>query len=102
MTVDLKTGEQSRPRREDYMTKITGAAPGDTCPTWLAFLDRVTDGDNELQRYLQRVVGYSLTGRTHEHAVFFLYGTGANGKSVFVNTISGMMGTYAVTAPMEL
>jgi putative DNA primase/helicase len=51
--------------------------------------------------YLQRVVGYCLTGHTHEHALFFLYGTGANGKSVFVNTVSSIMGDYAVTAPIE-
>ena len=101
MTVDLKTGEQSPPRRDDYMTKITGAEPGGECPTWLAFLDRVTDGDNDLQDYLRRVVGYCLTGRTTEHVMFFVYGTGANGKSVFINTISGMMGDYATTAPMD-
>jgi putative DNA primase/helicase len=45
--------------------------------------------------------GYALTGVTREHALFFLYGTGANGKSVFLNTISGMMGDYAKTAPIE-
>ena len=85
MTVDLTTGEQFSPRREDYMTKIAAAQPGGECPTWLAFLERVTDGDRDLQDYLQRVVGYCLTGCTHEHVVFFLYGTGANGKSVFIN-----------------
>ncbi len=58
MTVDLKTGEQFPPRREDYMTKIATAKPGGECPTWRAFLERVTDGDRDLQDYLQRVVGY--------------------------------------------
>ena len=67
----------------------------------MEFLNRVTDGDIELQRYLQRVVGYSLTGCTREHSLFFLYGTGANGKSVLINTISGLMGDYAVSAPMD-
>ena len=101
MTIDLQTGEQFAPRREDYMTKVAAAKPGGECPTWLAFLERVTDGDHDLQDYLQRAVGYCLTGCTREHVMFFLYGTGSNGKSVFINTISGMMGSYAVTAPMD-
>ena len=50
---------------------------------------------------MARVVGYWLTGHTREHALFFLYGTGANGKSVFVSTIAGMMGDYAMAAPIE-
>jgi putative DNA primase/helicase len=45
--------------------------------------------------------GYALTGETSEHALFFLYGTGANGKSVFLSTISGVMGDYARTAPID-
>ena len=65
------------------------------------FLERVTDDKRELQDFLQRICGYGLTGVTCEHAMFFLYGTGANGKSVFVNTILGMMGDYAKTAPIE-
>ncbi len=55
----------------------------------------------ELQSYLARVCGYWLTGHTHEHAIFFIHGTGANGKSVFINTIAGMMGDYAMAAPVE-
>jgi putative DNA primase/helicase len=102
MTVDLRTGERYAPRPEDYMTKCAAASPGGECPLWLAFLHRVTKGDVKLQNYLQRVAGYCLTGHTSEHAVFFLFGTGANGKSVFVNTLAGMMGDYAITAPMEV
>lgn len=45
--------------------------------------------------------GYALTGMTNEHALFFLFGTGANGKSVFLKTIAGVMGDYAMTAPIE-
>jgi putative DNA primase/helicase len=51
--------------------------------------------------YLQRVVGYCLTGVTSAHALFFLYGTGANGKSVFVNVITTILGDYAANAPMD-
>ena len=69
---------------------------------WLGFLDRVTDGDRDLIDYLQRVCGYCLTGSVREHVMFFLYGGGANGKSVFINTFAGVMGTYAITAPLDM
>jgi putative DNA primase/helicase len=99
--VDLRTGELRTARQSDYMTKMTAVAPSGECPTWLAFLRRVTGDDNELAAYLQRVLGYGLTGVTTEHAMFFLYGTGANGKSVLLSTIAGIMGDYHTTAPME-
>ena len=54
-----------------------------------------------MQAFLQRACGYSLTGQTVEHALFFLYGTGANGKSTFVETMRGVMGDYARPVPME-
>jgi putative DNA primase/helicase len=101
--VDLHDGQTRPPRREDLMTKITTASPvwGTGCPNWLAFLDQVTGGDSELVRYLQRMFGYCLTGSTQEHALFFLYGTGANGKSVFINVLSTILGDYASNAPMD-
>jgi hypothetical protein len=80
------------------MTKITTATPGGDCPTG-GVPREVTGG--ELQAYLQRMVGYALTGSTSEHALFFLYGTGANGKSVFVNTLATILGDYAANAPMD-
>lgn len=98
-TVDLRTGEMHEHRRDEYITKITKAGPVGDCPLWLTFLDRVSGGDSELQSFLQRVIGYSLTGSTREHALFFLYGTGANGKSVFLSTIASLLGDYAKTAP---
>jgi len=99
--VDLKTGRMRPHERADRMTKITTATPGGDCPTWRQFIDEVTGGDAELQAYLQRMVGYALTGSTQEHALFFLYGTGANGKSVFVNTLATILGDYATNAPMD-
>jgi len=101
MTIELRTGTIRPPRREDYATKRAAVDPGGDCPLWLAFLDRVTGGDKELQTYLQRVAGYCLTGITTEHVLFFLYGTGANGKGVFLNTLTAIWGDYAVVAPME-
>jgi len=97
-TVDLRTGEIKQHRRDDYITKITASGPGGDCPQWLRFLDRVTGSDLGLQSFLQRIIGYALTGSTREHALFFLYGTGANGKSVFLSTISRLLGDYAKTA----
>ncbi|MFX7780522.1 hypothetical protein ABTJ96_19625, partial [Acinetobacter baumannii] len=61
----------------------------------------VTGGDTALQSYLQRMAGYALTGSTQEHALFFLYGTGANGKSVFVNPLATILGDDAASAPMD-
>jgi len=99
--VDLRTGTLRPHRADDHMTKITAIAPGGECPLWLHFLDRITHGDKELVAFLQRVAGYALTGSTREHALFFAYGTGGNGKGVFLNTLTGIMGAYAAVASME-
>ena len=99
--VDLRTGRRRAHDRFDRMTRITTATPGGDCPTWRQFLAEVTGGDAEMQAYLQRMAGYTLTGSTQEHALFFLYGTGANGKSVFVNTLATLLGDYATNAPMD-
>jgi putative DNA primase/helicase len=100
-TVDLRTGELRPCSQNDYITKVTAVTPGGECPLWRRFLAEVTGGDQELQSFLQRVVGYALTGLTVEHALFFLYGTGANGKSVFLTTINGILEDYHRTAPIE-
>ena len=99
--VDLRTGRMRAHQRTDRMTKVSTAVPKGECPTWRGFLSDVTGGDAELMDYLQRMVGYCLTGVTSEHALFFLYGTGANGKSVFVTTIATILGDYAANAPMD-
>jgi putative DNA primase/helicase len=99
--VDLRTGLLRQAQRTDYNTKSTAVGPGGDCPLWLAFLERVTDGNPELQAFLRRMVGYCLSGVTSEHALFFLYGLGANGKGVFTSAISGMLCDYSRTAPIE-
>src|ERR1700730_6137572 len=103
MTLDLRTGLARPHRRKDYNTKNAAVAADERVPTplWTEFLDTVTNKDKELQRYLQRVSGYCMTGVTIEHVLFFLYGTGANGKGVFLNTLRGIWGDYAVVASME-
>ena len=102
-TVDLRTGVMRDPDPKDYMTKITAVSPDASCPTPLfdKFLDRVTKSDEEYKSYLQRVSGYSLTGSTEDHALFFVHGDGGNGKTVFMVTILEIMGDYHRTAPIE-
>jgi putative DNA primase/helicase len=98
-TIDLRTGKLRQHTRADYITKCTAAGLGEECPEWLRFLDRVTGGDEEMQSYLQRVAGYVLTGSTREQVLFFLHGTGANGKSVFLSTVAGLLNDYARSIP---
>jgi putative DNA primase/helicase len=99
--IDLRTGNRRSHSPSDYLTQMTAVAPGGSCPTWQVFLHRVTAGDALLQEFLQRATGYCLTGLTDEHALFFIYGTGANGKSVYINTVAGLLADYHRTAPIE-
>ena len=103
-TVDLKTGELSPPQRNHWITKhcsVTPAGIGTTPDLWFKFLHRVFDGDQELIDFMQRAAGYALTGHTGEHKLFFLYGTGRNGKSTFLSTLFDIMGDYAKRAPAQ-
>jgi putative DNA primase/helicase len=99
--VDLRTGESRAARLEDYCCRATAVAPGGDAPTWRQFLADATAGDLELQSFLQRMAGYALTGLTIEHALFFVYGTGGNGKGTFLNTLHRLIGDYARVASME-
>jgi putative DNA primase/helicase len=99
--IDLRTGRIRAHRPDDYMTKATAVGPNGSCPIFLKFLDRITGEDADLIAYLRRVLGYALTGATRDHALFFGYGTGANGKSVLLSTVAGLLGDYHKTAPIE-
>lgn len=99
--LDLRTAQLRPHRPDDYFTKMTAVSPNGACPVWRAFLDRVTAGDTGLQDFLQRIAGYALTGETSAHALFFFHGVGGNGKSVFLNTLSRILGDYHRTAPIE-
>jgi putative DNA primase/helicase len=99
-TIDLETGITHAPNPDDYITKIAAchiAPAGTPHPVWDAFLERVAP-DPELRAFLKRFCGYCLTGITSEHKFVFAYGTGANGKSTFINTIAAIMGDYATVA----
>lgn len=101
-TVDLKTGCLTPPTQEQYITRSTTVAPVAGKPKrWLQFIAEVTNGDVEFARFLQTILGYSLTGSTREHALFFAEGAGGNGKSVLLNTATRILGDYATTAAMD-
>ena len=120
-TIDLRTGAERPANPNDYITKKTGcviAPKGTPHPLWTEFLNRVMgldpkmmgtaeevaaikDAAAELIKFLQRYIGYCLTGLTIEHRFVFAHGTGANGKGTFLNTIAKVLGDYATTATME-
>jgi P4 family phage/plasmid primase-like protien len=95
-TVDLRTGKLITARPEDLMTKQAGCEfdADATCPRWQQFVLEVMDGDEDMAAFMQRVVGYSLTGDTREQCLFFLHGSGANGKSTFVKTVQALLADY--------
>lgn len=104
-TVDLRTGQLRPADRADLMTKAAPMAYDSTatCPEWLAFLDRIFNGNQELIRYVQKAAGYSLTGDDREQAFFVCYGTGRNGKSTLLETLAAVLGDdYAQQAAPEL
>lgn len=103
-TVDLRTGELRQAKRGDLITKLTACAPaepGARPERWLSFLNEVFDHDPDLVTFIQRGIGYALTGLTTEHKLLFLYGTGRNGKSVLLNTVSHIWGDYSRKAAAE-
>lgn len=105
--VDLRTSTTLEPVREQYITAQCAVSPVKGKPVkWLAFLERVTNGDADLIAFLHRCAGYWLTGSAREHSLTFLYGTGANGKSVFMRTLGGLLGVdssqYAASCQMTV
>lgn len=73
-----------------------------SCPQWLTFLDEIFMGDQDLVDYVQKALGYSLTGDVTEELLHFCYGHGKNGKSVMANVIVKIMGDYVQTANFDL
>lgn len=94
--IDLKTGELHNHDKEKYFSKIASIEYTDKIdyPLWDDFLMQIFDGNRELINYMQRAVGYSLSGSTEEQVMFILYGNGRNGKSVFLDIITEMLGNY--------
>lgn len=102
--LDLRTGTLRQGLPSDGITMHVSVAfdPDASCPRWLRFLDEVFRGDHELIEFIQRAVGYSLTGITSEQCMFLCYGKGANGKSVLLAVLRAIAGGYAYNAPFSL
>ena len=95
--IDLNDFSVRKATPKDYFTKSVTANfdKNAKCPLWDSFLETIFDHDKDLIRYVQKAVGYSLTGSTAEQCAFFLYGTGRNGKSTFIDVLRELFGDYA-------
>ena len=102
--VDLGTGQLNQRTSDDLHTKVIGTNfnPKAKCPNFDKFIKEVFGGDGELISWIQRAFGYSLTGSVQEHVLFICYGTGANGKSTLLDTISKILGDYSTNADFEM
>jgi putative DNA primase/helicase len=102
-SIELATMTFREHRQEDYCTRQAGVAydPAAECPTWKYFLAQVFNGNEELETFVQRAVGYSLTGDVSEQCFFILYGTGSNGKSTLLEVVTQLLGHYAARTPVE-
>jgi putative DNA primase/helicase len=103
-TIDLRTGKLRDHCRADLLTKIAPVTYDENAkaPTWDAFLNRAMGGDTELVAYLQRLIGYALSGNVSEHVLGFFFGPGANGKTTFLGTTHTLLGDYSSPAPRGL
>ena len=103
-TVNLKTGELQPHSRDDLITKLSPTIFGSNaaCPLWDSFLDRIFGNDADMISFVQRALGSALSGAIREHVLHVLYGKGANGKTVLTETMLGLLGEYAMTAPPGL
>lgn len=102
-TIDLTTGTLHESMKEKYITKCAAVVydKSASCPVWTTFLLRIMDGNARLIYFLQKAVGWALTGDMSEQVMFILYGSGANGKSTFLNAIMDIFGEYAMSTQTE-
>jgi putative DNA primase/helicase len=102
-TYNLKEMELLSSEKESLITKRSNASfdTNAQCPRWLQFIEEITCADPELARFLQRALGYSLSGDISEQCFFFLVGSGCNGKSVFLEVARTLLGDYACIAAAE-
>ena len=102
-TLDLRTYRLLPHQRSHLITKQSPVAydPNARCPQWEQFLLRAMNGDMESANFLQRAVGYSISGDTSEEKLFFAHGPGATGKSTFLEACKAILGDYAATSDFE-
>ncbi len=102
-TLDLESGKLRPHKRSDLITKLAPVSydPRAHHDLWDQYLDSSTAGDQELRAFLQRAVGYSLSGDTSEEKLFFVFGPEATGKTTFIEAIKAMLGDYAATTDFE-
>jgi len=102
--LDLRTGVLREHRREDMITKLAPVDydPTATCARFERFMDEIMAGDADLVAFLQRYLGYCLTGDVREHVLAFWHGTGCNGKSLLALVLLHVMGDYAGKAAPDL
>ena len=103
-TVDLRTGVLLPHDRRQLITKLAPVtfSASAKCPKWLAFLDTIFAGNENIISFVQRAAGYSLTGEVSEHVLFLLFGTGRNGKSTFISVMQSLLGDYAKQASPDM
>lgn len=102
-TLDLRSGGLRPHRREDLITRAVPVAFDEkaVCPIFDDFISRIMGGNEQLERFLRRAVGYSLTGDVSEQVLFILWGSGFNGKSTFVEIVTDLLADYALSCPVE-
>lgn len=100
-TLDLRTGELKPHSRNDYITRRVELdfRPDAACPEWQKFLSSIFLGDAGIIGFMQRAVGYALSGSMKEQCVFILFGVGMNGKSTLLKHIFRILGDYAMNTP---
>jgi putative DNA primase/helicase len=104
-TIDLRTGELRQHQQQDLITSIAPVEYDPVCPPpdrWMRFLAEIFDGNHNLITFIQRACGYALTGSVSEQKLFFLHGSGANGKTTFLKTLMFVMGDYTRRLPSSL
>jgi putative DNA primase/helicase len=102
-TLNIKTKEFFEQRQKDFITKIANVDydPNADCPRWKQFVREIMDYKTDVICFLQTACGWAVTGDIREQTMFILFGSGANGKSTFLNTILSLLGDYAMTTPTE-
>lgn len=102
-TIDLKTGQLKPHDRNDLLSKLSPVTydPNAKCPLFDRFLRDILPGES-LRLFAQRAIGYALAGLIRQHVLHLLWGTGANGKSTFINAILSILGDYGMMAAPKL